>query len=166
MNAVALLGCLSLGISDNLELILSKRIIDLGALREFCIDGCPDSSGLRSMSWKVMLNYLPPDTAKWPEHLKRCRKEYSSYVKDFITESCWKEKETFDHPLNSSPNSDWAEFFKDNEILMQINKDCKRLCPDLHFFRRATDFPSCKIFGPGISICALRKRVERSYLEV
>lgn len=30
-----------------------------------------------------------------------------------------------DHPLNSSPDSLWSTFFKDNEVLLQIDKDVR-----------------------------------------
>jgi hypothetical protein len=42
---------------------------------------------------------------------------------------------TNDHPLNSSPNSKWAEYFADNSILEQIDKDVRRTLPDLAFFQ-------------------------------
>jgi hypothetical protein len=43
--------------------------------------------------------------------------------------------------LNSNPNSEWDSFFKDNQVLVQIDKDVRRLCPDLFFFQKATEFP-------------------------
>ncbi|KAA0199137.1 hypothetical protein HAZT_HAZT008112 [Hyalella azteca] len=46
-----------------------------------------------------------------------------------------------DHPLNLSPDSQWVSFFKDNEVLGQIDKDVKRLCPDMCFFQRVTPHP-------------------------
>lgn len=30
-----------------------------------------------------------------------------------------------DHPLNSNPDSQWQTFFKDNEVLLQIDKDVR-----------------------------------------
>ena len=42
---------------------------------------------------------------------------------------------TDDHPLNSSPSSKWAEYFADNTILEQIDKDVRRTLPDLAFFQ-------------------------------
>jgi TBC1 domain family member 13 len=47
----------------------------------------------------------------------------------------------FDHPL--SDNGAWSTFFKDNEFLLQIDKDVRRLCPDISFFQQPTDYP-CK----------------------
>ena len=28
-----------------------------------------------------------------------------------------------DHPLNPNPDSQWQSFFKDNEVLLQVNQD-------------------------------------------
>lgn len=30
-----------------------------------------------------------------------------------------------DHPLNSNPGSKWQTYFKDNEVLLQIDKDVR-----------------------------------------
>lgn len=30
-----------------------------------------------------------------------------------------------DHPLNFNPDSQWQTFFKDNEVLLQIDKDVR-----------------------------------------
>lgn len=41
-----------------------------------------------------------------------------------------------DHPLSDGPDSAWQTFFKDNEVLLQIDKDVRRLCPDISFFQQ------------------------------
>lgn len=41
-----------------------------------------------------------------------------------------------DHPLSDGPESAWSTFFKDNEFLLQIDKDVRRLCPDISFFQQ------------------------------
>lgn len=41
-----------------------------------------------------------------------------------------------DHPLSDGPESSWSTFFKDNEFLLQIDKDVRRLCPDISFFQQ------------------------------
>lgn len=43
---------------------------------------------------------------------------------------------TTDHPLSDGPESAWSTFFKDNEFLLQIDKDVRRLCPDISFFQQ------------------------------
>lgn len=50
-----------------------------------------------------------------------------------------------DHPLSEGPESSWSTFFKDNEtFLLQIDKDARRLCPDISFFQEPTKYP-CEI---------------------
>lgn len=68
-----------------------------------------------------------------------------------------------DHPLNPNPESKWRAYFKDNEMLLQIDKDCRRLCPDLNFFQKATEFPCNRLCGEN-SFETLRKRVENCVL--
>lgn len=55
------------------------------------------------------------------------------------------EKLRHDHPLSDGPESAWSTFFKDNEFLLQIDKDVRRLCPDISFFQQATEFPCIEI---------------------
>lgn len=31
-----------------------------------------------------------------------------------------------DHPLSINPDSQWSTYFKDNEVLLQIDKDVRR----------------------------------------
>ena len=54
-------------------------------------------------------------------------------------------KQCEDHPLNPNPDSQWQSFFKDNEVLLQIDKDVRRLCPDISFFSQPCEFPNEKI---------------------
>lgn len=68
-----------------------------------------------------------------------------------------------DHPLNLNPDSQWQTFFKDNEVLLQIDKDVRRLCPDISFFQRACDFP-CEAVVTSKGVRRLHKRVQRTVL--
>ncbi len=52
-----------------------------------------------------------------------------------------KSSTSVDHPLNPNPDSQWQSFFRDNEVLLQIDKDVRRLCPDISFFSQATGYP-------------------------
>ena len=36
---------------------------------------------------------------------------------------------------------------QDNDVLLQIDKDVRRLCPDLTFFQQATPFPNLVVVG-------------------
>lgn len=46
-----------------------------------------------------------------------------------------------DHPLSEGPESSWSNYFKDNEVLLQIDKDVRRLCPDISFFQQVIAGP-------------------------
>ncbi|MEQ2166150.1 hypothetical protein GOODEAATRI_024858 [Goodea atripinnis] len=70
-----------------------------------------------------------------------------------------------DHPLNPNPDSRWNTYFKDNEILLQIDKDVRRLYPDMAFFQRPTEYPCQLILDPQNDYETLRRRVEQTTLK-
>ncbi|KAG8554954.1 hypothetical protein GDO81_003939 [Engystomops pustulosus] len=70
-----------------------------------------------------------------------------------------------DHPLNPNPDSRWNTYFKDNEVLLQIDKDVRRLCPDFSFFLNPTEYPCQLIMDPENEYETLRKRVEQTTLK-
>ncbi|XP_077278175.1 TBC1 domain family member 13 [Temnothorax americanus] len=128
--------------------------IDTASLSKICFHGIPDEpGGLRPLCWKLLLNYLPPTKSSWLETLKRKRELYNTFIEDLIVnpgESNADDKERVDvtlhdHPLNLNPDSKWQTYFKDNEVLLQIDKDVRRLCPDISFFQQGTDYPCQKI---------------------
>jgi len=61
-----------------------NTVIDIKALRTFCHHGIPDKAGMRSMTWKLLLNYLPLDRAEWGAFLGRQRQLYAEFVQEFI----------------------------------------------------------------------------------
>ncbi|XP_074655060.1 TBC1 domain family member 13-like isoform X2 [Tubulanus polymorphus] len=70
-----------------------------------------------------------------------------------------------DHPLNPNPESEWSTYFADNEMLVQVDKDCRRLCPDLSFFQQASDYPCKELNDHTARVETLQKRVENSVLK-
>jgi len=51
--------------------ILGKRRINMIMLRSLAFRGIPNEvSGLRPIVWRVLLGYLPRETAKWEQYLK------------------------------------------------------------------------------------------------
>jgi hypothetical protein len=48
--------------------------------------GIPESNGLRSVYWKILLNYLPLDRTMWSSFLGSKRKTYNDWVKDLIVD--------------------------------------------------------------------------------
>ncbi|PKK24373.1 TBC1 domain family, member 13 [Columba livia] len=136
--------------------------------------GIPFDGGLRCLCWKILLNYLPLEKALWSSLLKKQRDLYSQFLKEMIIQpgiakanlGVSREDVTLeDHPLNPNPDSRWNTYFKDNEVLLQIDKDVRRLYPDMAFFQRPTDYPCLLILDPQNEFETLRKRVEQTTLK-
>ncbi|GFO09533.1 TBC1 domain family member 13-like [Plakobranchus ocellatus] len=155
------------------EAILESDVIDLKALRKLCfLSGCPHEKSIRSRCWKIFFNYLPLERNKWRAELQKQRNLYKQYLQEMIILPGKKMKskesmsgELCDHPLNPNPDSEWRETFRDNEMLVQIDKDCRRLCPDLSFFQQATEFPCDELLNAMSDVETLRKRVEHCALQ-
>lgn len=142
------------------EDILEEDVIDIRKLRNLAFNGIPDEKGLRSLVWRILLLYLPHQKNAWESTLVEKRQHYKQYIDEIIVSPggpC-------DHPLNISPNSSWSTYFKDNEVLLQIDKDVRRLCPDISFFQSATEFPCAEIVNSN-GIKRLHNRVEQSVLK-
>ncbi|KAJ8300951.1 hypothetical protein KUTeg_022470 [Tegillarca granosa] len=75
---------------------------------------------------------------------------------------CWKkQRELYRHfveDLIVKPGTDAAEGAQVDD---HIDKDCRRLCPDLFFFQRATDYPCKELINADSRVETLRKRVEQ-----
>ncbi|KAI6232542.1 TBC1 domain family member 13 [Aphelenchoides besseyi] len=129
-------------------LLIQNLVIDTSALRDACIFGIPEQ--LRPLCWRLFLNYLPTSRTEWPTVLEKRRRDYFELVEnltadDFkvsnhdLTDS--KSEEAGDHPLSDESQSEWNRYFKDNEILVQIDKDVRRMRPEIDFFQRQTNYP-------------------------
>uniref|UniRef100_A0A1I7XZT4 TBC1 domain family member 13 n=1 Tax=Steinernema glaseri TaxID=37863 RepID=A0A1I7XZT4_9BILA len=115
--------------------------IDYDELRASCSYGIPDD--LRPLAWRILLNYLPSDRQTWKLHLKGLRSTYHSLIEDLIIKPIVeKQTEADDHPLSQKPSSEWNSYFRDNEVLLQIDKDVRRLYPEIDFFQRPTAYPN------------------------
>lgn len=149
---------------------LSEETIDMKKLKKLCFSGIPDSSNFRSLCWKILLRYLPAERNQWESELKKQRTLYRQFLEEIIIKP-GKEMHgvseesslASDHPLNPNPNSQWSAFFKDNEVLLQIDKDTRRLQPDLGFFQTATEYP-CRELLEAQEMETLRRRVEHTLL--
>lgn len=114
------------------------------------------------------MNYLPVKRSEWEETLLKQRKIYDHFIDEIIGSPAEGYESNFssrvdvtldDHPLNPNPDSKWLHYFKDNEVLLQIDKDVRRLCPDIAFFQRPTEFPNKRIVNnPDAE--RLHKRIE------
>ncbi|CAF4165350.1 unnamed protein product [Rotaria socialis] len=131
--------------------------------------GCPTDNGIRSLTWKILLNYLFVDRTKWTSYLSKQRDHYRGYIRETIIKPGLKStshSDIVDHPLNCAADSSWTAYFKENEVLLQIDKDVRRLCPDLCFFQRKTDYPCAEIMNQEVGFESLRKRIISTSLKV
>ncbi|XP_062516273.1 TBC1 domain family member 13-like [Corticium candelabrum] len=137
---------------------LKSDKFDVARLRQLAFGGVPEGKGRRSLVWKLLLSFLPLKRAEWASVLDKQRNSYDQFVQDLIVNP-QAEDNVGDHPLSNDPDSQWSKFFKDNDVLLQIDKDCRRLLPDISFFQHPTGYP----FKTGGM--SLRTRVERTVLE-
>ncbi|KAL3284460.1 hypothetical protein HHI36_018621 [Cryptolaemus montrouzieri] len=148
--------------------VLSQDVINLKTLKTISFYGIPDDHGLRSLCWRLLLNYLPVERISWSSFLVEKRNLYKQLIDEMVVMPGSKESNgdvtCEDHPLSMNPDSQWQTFFKDNEVLLQIDKDVRRLCPDISFFQQPTDFPCTKIVDNKEDV-RLHIRVQRSVLK-
>ncbi|KAH0905607.1 hypothetical protein HID58_037434, partial [Brassica napus] len=145
---------------------LSKKMINMKELRSLALQSLPDSTGIRSTVWKLLLGYLPPERSLWSSELKQKRSQYKHYKDELLTspsEITWRlvrskgfdnyELKTGsrcmlsrsritdeDHPLSLRKASIWNTYFQDTETIEQIDKDVKRTHPDIPFFSAGSSF--------------------------
>ncbi|CAK1554166.1 unnamed protein product [Leptosia nina] len=141
------------------EEVLSKDEIDMDHLRRLAFNGIPEEKGLRPLVWKILLNYIPPEKNAWESTYDKNRQLYKEFIEEMIVSPGG----PTDHPLSISPGSSWSKYFKDNEVLLQIDKDVRRLCPEMSFFQSATEFPCAEVVNSN-GVKRLHKRVEQSVL--
>ncbi|GJX79929.1 TBC1 domain family member 13-like protein isoform X1 [Tanacetum coccineum] len=139
---------------------LSRRIINIGELRQLASLGIPDAAGIRSTVWKVLLGYLPIDKGLWASELTKKRSQYKRFKEDILMNPSEITRKLEDsasskngdligqgkgllprstiphgeHPLSLGKTSVWNQFFQDSEITEQIDRDVKRTHPDMQFF--------------------------------
>ncbi|CAH4038833.1 TBC1 domain family member 13 isoform X1 [Pieris brassicae] len=141
------------------EDVLSTDEIDINILQSLAFNGITEEKGLRSLIWKIFLHYIPKQRNKWEATLKKQRSLYKEFIEEMIVSPGG----PTDHPLSISPESSWSKYFKDNEVLLQIDKDVRRLCPEISFFQSATEFPCSEVVNSN-GLKRLHQRVEQKVL--
>ncbi|RKP05568.1 rab-GTPase-TBC domain-containing protein, partial [Thamnocephalis sphaerospora] len=121
-------------------------------LRKKAVYGDVCVRGLRSVGWKIFLEYLPTlDCATWPLALEKERGHYEQLRKKYIIDP--NATEGADNEAGARQVSPWSQFFQDTELRRIIKQDVDRTFPDKPYFRtpaaqeRMTDilFVYCKI---------------------
>uniref|UniRef100_A0A1A9X358 TBC1 domain family member 13 n=1 Tax=Glossina brevipalpis TaxID=37001 RepID=A0A1A9X358_9MUSC len=151
---------------------LGENEIDLQQLRQLCFNGIPDVKSLRPHCWKLLLGYLSANRESWTETLIKKRALYRQFIEELVVPPGLKENHKLDaingclndHPLSEGADSAWNTFFNDNEFLLQIDKDVRRLCPDISFFQQPTEYP-CDIVVNSNGERRLHQRVVPSVLK-
>lgn len=46
----------------------------------YCFSGIPDDQGKRALSWRLLLNYLPPERRIWQDFLQEKRDLYKQFI--------------------------------------------------------------------------------------
>ena len=118
---------------EKLLAILNKPPIDITLVKSIIgMDVLEEQPSLRSLCWKLLLNYIPTDNKDWETHIDQKRAEYNELKQKYLVSITKKKKKAIDHPLSN--NSDWEGYFKDNQIMKDIEKDLKRTRNELPFF--------------------------------
>lgn len=90
---------------------------------------------LRSLCWKIFMNYLPEETENWESYIDDKRNEYNKMKNKFTSHLNSIIKSNNDHPLNNTSNSIWQGYFKNNKLYEIIEKDLKRTRNEEPFFK-------------------------------
>ncbi|KAL6006294.1 hypothetical protein ACLOJK_040340 [Asimina triloba] len=143
-----------------LECELSHEVINLEVLQKIASSGLPDEGSWRATSWKILLGYLPADRDAWERELSLNRSKYAMLKEEHLlnpSELTRKKEETVssngherevdadgqlmrhqisqeDHPLSLRKASVWHQYFQDEEIAEQIDRDLQRTHPNVRFF--------------------------------
>ncbi|GFY63049.1 TBC1 domain family member 13 [Trichonephila inaurata madagascariensis] len=143
--------------------LFNQDIIPMTELQTLCFNG-------KFTTFVILLNYLPSQISEWPAVFLKQRNLYERFIEEMIVTPGTMNKSGSridvtldDHPLNTNPDGKWVAYFKDNEVLLQINKDVRRLCPDISFFQQPTEYPCTAIVG-NQEVESLRDRVQQTVL--
>eukprot|EP01101_Sappina_pedata_P000806 TRINITY_DN10987_c0_g1_i1.p1 TRINITY_DN10987_c0_g1~~TRINITY_DN10987_c0_g1_i1.p1 ORF type:complete len:376 (-),score=88.88 TRINITY_DN10987_c0_g1_i1:6-1106(-) len=128
--------------------VLNGPKLDLVLIQQQASAGLPDCPRLRTIFWKIFLGYLPLNQDDWDVCTNENRRIYRQWKKELMVDPneeqfSGQNGETidvtdFDHPLSTKHDSKWAIWFKDCEMLHEIDKDVRRTLPQLHFFNSAS----------------------------
>jgi len=140
------LGC----VSD----VLATDVINKSKLREVASRGLSESSPLRPLVWRLLLEYLPPDRREWVSHVRCQRALYHQFVREFTNcesgHSIWAQADhevasrasvvmdIYQGPMTTHQSSMWTQKQHDYVLRKEIHKDIMRTHPDHHFFEGGT----------------------------
>lgn len=145
---------------------LNSSNINYPILRKIIFEGLPDDiPSMRSLIWKLLLDYLSLNVNEWEESIDKKRAIYNEMKKNIFGKldierlkragnkkipeaeknlnsnsisttpnQVIKKKNISDHPLATTGNSKWKNYFDDLDLLEEIDKDVRRTRTNMHFF--------------------------------
>jgi hypothetical protein len=130
--------------------LLTTSKLNSMILNKLIFEGLPDDiPSLRSLIWKILLNFLPTDVSQWESEADKKRTEYNKLRKQYLekleldrlkgegkndSSTVKKKKIIIDHPLAITNDSKWKSYFDDMELWEEIDKDVRRTRTNMHFF--------------------------------
>jgi len=112
---------------------LNCDLINLKKIKEIIINGILNvSPSLRSLCWKLLLNYIPLNIQNWETIIDKKREEYELLKKKIYKKKHIKIK---NHPLDTSTNLDLEIINKDNKLNDIIKRDINRTRSEIPFFK-------------------------------
>lgn len=117
----------------------TQESISMRTIQTLAFAGVPEECrGLRALVWRLLLGYLPPEPAQWDDLLRLQRDNYALFRSDLLQLTPPTE-DASDHPLSTALGSKWKEFYADQQVWEDIEKDIKRTRPDMSFFFQPAD---------------------------
>ena len=72
--------------------LLAQKVVPIDRFRQVVFaEGVPEQSkgtdrNLRAITWKLLLNYLPPDRAQWQAVLAEQRRSYGNFCQELTVD--------------------------------------------------------------------------------
>ncbi|KND04397.1 uncharacterized protein SPPG_00128 [Spizellomyces punctatus DAOM BR117] len=120
--------------------VFSDPMLSMDRLKERGIAGDIGDDDLRSLYWKIFLEYLPSlSKDAWPLILSKERQGYTDLKTKFMFDPNKAAEQANDwslnNPLSLADESPWTQYFKDVDLQKVIRQDVERTFPDQPIFR-------------------------------
>ncbi|KAJ1568075.1 TBC1 domain, member 5 [Cladochytrium tenue] len=114
----------------------------MASMRQKGATGQISAKSLRSLHWKIYLDYFPSlETDAWTMILSKERESYTELKRNFLSNPGRDQTPgdlDVNNPLSLEADSPWTQYFKDTELRKVINQDVERTMPDQPFFRKSS----------------------------
>jgi hypothetical protein len=122
------------------DFIMKDPMLSISSIKKKAFDGHLAKNGLRSLCWKIFLDYFPNlETSTWQFEINKERQHYEDLKNKFIFDPNKANKEEINwnvnNPLSLEEESPWKQYFDNTELQKTIKQDVERTFPDIEFFR-------------------------------